>query len=59
MMIIIWILIMLVLYHVLSSPRRTNDGYKQGSTAEEALKIRYANGEIDDETYKKMKKNIR
>lgn len=59
MMILFWILIVMVLYEVLGNHKRTNDGYRQENTAEEQLKLRYANGEIDEETFKNMKKNIK
>lgn len=63
MMIIIWILIAYLLYQFLVKNNvnifsSKNVVSSNENSAEKILKNRYVNGEIDEETYKKMMKNI-
>ncbi|MFZ7120832.1 MAG: SHOCT domain-containing protein [Eubacteriaceae bacterium] len=53
MMLIGWVLIGVVIYYVLKNDRGLT--FSSKSSAEELLKERYVNGEIDEETYLKMK----
>lgn len=52
MMILFWILIGIVVYYFVKDDRRT--GYNKNRTnAEQILKLRYVNGEIDQQTYQR------
>lgn len=62
MMIIFWALIVYLIY-IFISKNKGEIGFKnirnnEDNIAEKILKNRYVNGEIDEETYKKMMKNI-
>ncbi len=59
MMIIIWILLGLGVIYVFKSTGKIDFGNNSQSDPEKALKQRYVNGEIDDETYSKMLKTLR
>jgi len=52
----IWIAVGALVVYILVRDKKIKLG--GGSEAEETLKKRYINGEIDEETYLKMKRNI-
>jgi len=58
MMILYWILIIVALFYIIDSNKMSNSTKNQETVAEEVLKMRYVQGEINEETYKKMKKTI-
>ncbi|MEL7647886.1 MAG: SHOCT domain-containing protein [Sedimentibacter sp.] len=58
-MIFIWIVIGLLIYYMYKNNAQTSIDAPKRSNAEEILKERYVSGEIDDETYEKMKKTIK
>ncbi len=60
MMIFFWIIVIIALFYLLGNHKKYdgNDTKKLGIPAEEVLKMRYVNGEIDEKTYTKMKKTI-
>lgn len=58
-MIFIWIVIGLLIYYMYKNNTQTSIDAPKRSNAEEILKERYVSGEIDDETYEKMKKTIK
>ncbi|MGB3367066.1 MAG: hypothetical protein WBA54_06240 [Acidaminobacteraceae bacterium] len=63
MMFIIWILIAYLVYQFavknnVNISSNKNLFSSNENSAEQILKSRYANSEIDEETYKKMMKNI-
>jgi uncharacterized membrane protein len=55
---ILWILIVAGLIYVMKDSFAVKSQRTKENTAEEILKKRYANGEIDEETYSSMKKEI-
>ena len=54
MMIFIWLIIGLGIYFLLKNNGSIDIGQRPKANAEEILKMRYAKGEIDEETFKKM-----
>lgn len=63
MMILIWIIIGLGIYYFMRNNSFNNDNSccstsKNKKTPEEILKERFINGEIDEETYLKMKDTL-
>ncbi len=54
---ILIVIIVIVLFFVINPSRR--GGWRQGDSAEETLKRRYARGEIDRETYVRMLEDLR
>jgi len=58
MMIFGWLLIGLVIYYFIKNGESEKTKCKSGKTAEDILKERYVNGEIDEATYNKMKTTI-
>lgn len=56
MMLIGWVLIGVVIYYVLKNEKGLT--FSSKSNAEELLKERYVNGEIDEETYLNMKNTL-
>ena len=59
MMILLWILIGIGIYYLLIEKRGISFNQTQEKDAETVLKLRYVNGEIDDEKYERMKKLIK
>ncbi len=55
MMMIGWLIIGFIIYHLIKD--RGVSLINSDSNAESRLKERYVNGEIDEETYIRMKKN--
>ncbi len=58
-MIFIWILLGIGIYYLIIEKNGKNLIDTKKDDAKEALDLRYVNGEIDDETYEKMKKLIK
>lgn len=60
MMIFFWIVLIIALFYLFGDHKKydDNDTKKLGIPAEEVLKMRYVKGEIDEETFIKMKKTI-
>lgn len=58
MMILFWILLIVALFYIFDDHIKYKTTQKQGTSAEEVLKIRYAKGEINEETFEQMKKTI-
>ncbi len=60
MMIFFWILLIVALFYIFGEHKKYyyNDTRKLGTSAEEVLNMRYAKGEINEETYERMKKSI-
>lgn len=56
MMIFGWLIIGFIIYHLLKD--RGTSFINTDNNAEARLKERYVNGEIDEETYLRMKKTI-
>lgn len=63
MMLIFWLLIAYLAYQLImkNNPNifTKNNSVISEQTATEILKLRYVNGEIDEETYRKMLENIK
>ena len=59
MMIILWVLLVVGIYYVLKSNDIIDFDRNSQSDPEKVLKERYVNGEIDEETYSKMRKTLR
>lgn len=63
MMIIVWLLIAYLIYQIMTRNDLTIFADRKNASSEstpvEILKLRYVNGEIDEETYKKMISNIK
>ncbi|MBH1939838.1 SHOCT domain-containing protein [Mobilitalea sibirica] len=59
MMIFFWILLIIILYYIFNDNERINITRRQDTSAVDVLKMRYVNGEIDEETFIRMKKTIR
>lgn len=57
MMIFFWILLIMALFYIIHGRENMTD--RQVTSAEEALKMRYVNGEIDGDTFERMKKTIK
>lgn len=58
-MFILWILLLIAGYYFLKKHMDAAGEEKKTSQAEEILNMRYVNGEIDEETYLKMKQEIK
>jgi Predicted membrane protein len=58
MMIFFWILLIIALFYIFGDPKKYINTQRQGTSAEEELKMRYVKGEINEETFEKMKKTI-
>lgn len=58
MMMFIWLLLGFGIYYLVTNKNRANTRSTYSKTPEEILKERYAIGEIDEETFERMKKNI-
>ncbi len=58
-MIIIWLIIGFGIYYFFKNNTSMNFKPNKDTEAEEKLKQRYVNGEIDDETYARILKAIR
>lgn len=58
MMLFIWLIIGICIYYFIKNNELTNIKNSKATNAEELLKHRYVNGEIDEENYKKMIKVI-
>lgn len=58
MMIFFWIVLIIALLYIFGDPKKYINTQNQGISAEEVLKMRYAKGEINEETFEKMKKTI-
>lgn len=58
MMILFWILLLMAAYYLFGDNKKFSQRQSQGTEAEEILKMRYVKGEINEETFEKMKKNI-
>ncbi|MBN4050741.1 MAG: hypothetical protein COA82_06425 [Alkaliphilus sp.] len=58
MMMLIWVLLGFGIYYLITNKGNLNVNLNGNRTAEETLKERFVNGEIDEETYKKMKATI-
>ena len=59
MMILIWILLGVGIYYLFVEKGAIDFKKNKEKDAEDALKLRYVKGEIDDQTYEKMKKLIK
>jgi len=59
MMFIGVVLLILILYIGFHGSSNHSDSFHKKRISEDILNERYANGEIDDDTYLRMKKNIR
>lgn len=57
-MIVLWILIIIAAYYIFKDRIHLDIRGNENSNAEEILKQRYVNGEINEETYLIMKKEI-
>ena len=59
MMIFFWAILAYILYRVwISQGGQFSGGFPKQEGAEEVLKRRYVNGEIDEETYNRMKSQL-
>lgn len=58
MMIFLWIILIIVVFYILGDHEKHNNKQNQETSAEDVLKMRYVKGEINDETFEKMKKII-
>lgn len=59
MFIPILLLVGVVIYFLVINKNSTNFKFSGRKTSEDILKERFANGEIDEETYLKMKETLR
>lgn len=59
MMIIFWILIIAVIFYWVRNHETTKTTIHSEHSPEDTLKERYVNGEINGETFERMKKTIR
>ena len=59
MMIFFGILLIMALFYMIRGHEKPNMANRQGTPAEDILKMRYVNGEIDEATFEKMKKTMR
>lgn len=57
-MIIFWIVVLAVAVYLLKDRISVDTGKRTDMNALELLKIRYAKGEIDEETFQRMKKEL-
>lgn len=55
-MIFIWIIIVLLIYHVYNNNESISINTRKPDTSMEVLKQRYVKGEISDDDYERMKK---
>ena len=53
MMILFWVLIGIAIYYLIKDDNNEKQMKKTKNNAEEVLKLRFVNGEIDQETYKR------
>lgn len=58
MMILVWLLIGLAIYYLLTNNNVSFSNKNIPGNAENILKERYAKGEIDEVTYERMQQNI-
>lgn len=56
MMILIWVLIGFAVYYFIKNNKADENRNKSKADPVEALKLRYINGEIDEETYRRTLK---
>ncbi|MGD9569983.1 MAG: SHOCT domain-containing protein [Sedimentibacter sp.] len=56
MMIFIWIILGLFIYYMYKNNESLNINTQKTNSSMEVLKQRYVRGEIDDETFERMKK---
>ncbi|MGB4659386.1 MULTISPECIES: SHOCT domain-containing protein [Clostridia] len=59
MMIFFWILIIAVIFYWFRDHETTKTTFHNDHSPEDMLKERYVNGEINEETFERMKKTIR
>lgn len=59
MMIFIWIILGLLIYYMYKNNESLNINTQKTNSSMEVLKQRYVRGEIDDETFERMKKIIK
>lgn len=59
MMIFFWILIIAVIFYLFRDHETKRTTIHSEHSPEAVLKERYVNGEIDEETFERMKKTIR
>lgn len=59
MMIFFWILIIAVIFYLFRNHETNRTTIHSEHSPEAVLKERYVNGEIDEETFERMKKTIR
>lgn len=59
MMIFVWLFIGFGLYYFIKNSGTSNVKHNNGRTAEDVLKERYVNGEIDEMTFERMSKTIK
>jgi uncharacterized membrane protein len=57
-MFILWVLIGIVIYYFVIKKDRIQTKQPKENEAVEVLKLRYVNGELDDQEYEKIKKMI-
>lgn len=56
MMILVWVLIGLAVYYLVTNNKADENKNSAKANPVEALKLRYINGEIDEETYRRTLK---
>jgi len=59
MMILIWLIIGFGIYYLIKDSKKLNLTSEKNEDPIEILKLRYVNGEIDDETYTRMLKALK
>ena len=59
MMILIWVLLGFAIYYLVKNGKIGDGGNKNKENAVEILKMRYINGEIDEEAYKRALKVLK
>lgn len=57
-MIVLWIFLLVAVYYIFKDRIPTDSEGRRTSSADETLKQRYVNGDIGEETYRRMKKEI-
>ena len=58
-MMFIWLIIGLFIYYLYKNKSEVNINTRKTDSAAEILKQRYVKGEIDDETFERMMKNLK